>query len=178
MKRSHWITIPAFSILLTTVACNEKTEPEKEKAATEAKAEVKEAAEPKTKADYEKKLVGKWKLDSDVLKTAMESGMAEAQEDVDPEDPMTEMMAAIMDLEMSFEFSADGIATKTTTVMGEENVEKGEWEITEIDGNILTVAVDGDPGKLNYISDNIIEMILSKEEALPWMKTMTFKRVK
>ena len=180
MRNSHWIVVPVATALLVTIAaCNEKKDVEEKKVVTE----IEEVALPKTKADFEQLLIGKWELDSERFRLAIKSEME--KEEIDPNDPLANngraMLERMMSMEMSFDFKADGSIDMITTGMGQEQKESSEWKVSEVKENNAITLIRGDAIIITFLSENEIQINPSVEDVdeLPvYMSNLRLNRVK
>ncbi|MBN2684006.1 MAG: hypothetical protein JXR40_01890 [Pontiellaceae bacterium] len=132
-------------------------------------------------SDMEAKLIGQWKLNTDAIKANLTAEL-ESQSGSEDTKEMAEMVMQMVDqMTMIIEFTADNTVTIKTSMMGEEQTEENEWVLDSVDGNKLTLIINEKPSIVMLISDNVMEMVATEDEAMeapPGMNRLRLDRVK
>lgn len=160
--------LPTLAVLLTImVACDDKVS-EQNRYDFDAIDGTNITVDAKALAEFEKKLIGMWELDSETFNAAIK---AENEADMDPNDLESSM--ALLDMESSFNFKDDGSVEMYSSVMGMKQTDECEWKITKIEGNVITALIDDDPAFITFISDDRLHISPPPEEASSMPKSMS-----
>lgn len=196
MNRSYWKVMPALAFLLIPVPGHSADESGATATAVAGSEAVVEQTESQpadqgsagkilmlNKAEAQKTVVGKWKLDTEKLKEAMLAEVkAQSGDDAEAAMALTMIESMVEQMKMTFEFKGDGMILTTQSMGGEEaKTETNKWNIVSVDKGKITMKVDEEAAYVTFVSKDILEIGPTEADAgdmPPGMSTLRFKRIK
>lgn len=143
-----------------------------------------------SKADAEKKLIGKWELDTEAFKAAMKEEMKNQAGDGPGAEMGAQFGAAMMEgmlssMKMTFEFQKGGKLAFTVSALGQTQTETGTWKVVSTSGKKVVLEIgmgdkDAETGAVTFVDDDTIEIEppTDQKDSMPaGMSKLTMNRV-